>query len=154
VPWQENIENRTRPIIETENGDLPYGVTIEDAWGGAGNDTMTGGAGNDWLVGGTGNDHLDGGLGFDIAEFASGSGDKFVDMIRGIARGIDSGEDTFTGLEGIRTSFGNDTVILGGPRDTPSPIPRVVRSGRGDRSAARQDWTTTWIPLSAATPSS
>ena len=56
-----------------------FGTTIENAKGGAGNDTIVGnaannqlygGAGNDTLTGGAGNDTLDGGTGIDNAIFS------------------------------------------------------------------------------------
>ncbi|WP_270933141.1 beta strand repeat-containing protein [Falsiroseomonas oryzae] len=57
-------------------------TSIEDAWGGAGNDTLKGNAsgnalegaaGNDLLAGGAGNDSLSGGLGHDRMEGGSGA---------------------------------------------------------------------------------
>ena len=57
---------------------IAAGTTLENAWGGDGNDSLTGnaavnklfgGRGNDRLNGGTGNDALDGGAGVDTADF-------------------------------------------------------------------------------------
>ena len=63
----------------TNNISISYTTVIENAVGGAGNDTMTGnaynnvldgGAGNDILIGGMGNDILIGGTGTDVAVYA------------------------------------------------------------------------------------
>lgn len=65
---------------------IAAGSTIENAWGGDGNDTLTGnaaanqlfgGRGNDHLFGGAGNDTIDGGQGTDVAGFA-GQRSSFV----------------------------------------------------------------------------
>lgn len=65
-----------------DNLAIAYGVTIENAIGGAGNDTLIGnsannilrgGAGNDVLEGGSGSNTLFGDAGYDVARYASSS---------------------------------------------------------------------------------
>jgi len=69
---------------QTSNVQIAFGVTIEDAVGGAGDDSITGnnasnflhaGAGNDTLGGGKGTDRLEGGSGGDVFVFG-GPGDS------------------------------------------------------------------------------
>src|SRR5262249_62295029 len=70
----------------TNNLAIAYNVTIENAIGGSGNDTITGndanntlwgGPGNDTLLGGIGNDILHGGPGSDLLNGGPGA-DQFV----------------------------------------------------------------------------
>lgn len=55
------------------NNSIARGVTIENAIGGSGADTITGNDVNNQLTGNAGNDVLNGGLGFDTANYASAS---------------------------------------------------------------------------------
>jgi hypothetical protein len=75
----------------TKNVSIALGVTIENALGGSGNDTMigndagnllVGGGGDDRITGGAGNDVLDGGMGFDTAVF-SGTSSQYVIKLNG-----------------------------------------------------------------------
>ena len=70
---------------------IAYGVTIENASGGSGNDTLTGNDANNSLDGGAGNDIMYGGTGNDIFDWNAS------------ARG---GNDTFYG------GLGDDTFVL------------------------------------------
>jgi serralysin len=119
----------------TDNIAIVYGLSIENAFGGseddtfigndvdkylhgsAGSDNTAGSACNDWLVGWTGDDHFDGGGAFDIIEFIGNDSRVVVDLVAGTARGVFTGYDTFMRIEGAWDSFGNDTIILGSPRD-------------------------------------
>ena len=69
---------------QTFNVQIAFGATIENAIGGAGNDSLTGndagnllrgGGGNDTLLGGKGNDWIEGGAGGDVFVFG-GPGDS------------------------------------------------------------------------------
>ena len=73
----------------TDNFGIAYGVTIENAIGGSGNDTMignevdnvlTGNAGNDTLNGNAGNDTLNGGVGADSMSGGTGNDLYFIDV--------------------------------------------------------------------------
>ena len=97
---------------------IAYGVTIENASGGSGNDTLTGndtnnkldgGAGNDTLDGGAGNDTLNGGAGND--SLVGGAGDDQFDWE---GRG---GNDTMIG------GLGNDIYVIDSMGDV------IVESG-------------------------
>ena len=98
-----------------------FASIIENAIGGAGNDTitgnqvanvLTGNGGNDTLYGGAGGDALSGGSGFDFARYDNYAGAGMT--IRLDAPGANTGEaagDTFDSIEGIIASFGNDAVV-------------------------------------------
>ena len=57
----------------TNNLGIAWGVVIENAVGGSGNDTLIGNTANNRLVGGAGDDSLDGGLGDDTLEGDAGN---------------------------------------------------------------------------------
>jgi Ca2+-binding RTX toxin-like protein len=82
--------------------------------GGFGNDTLLGDAGNDTLTGGSSNDSIVGGSDRDLLDYSgiSGSVSVFIGAVRngeGNASGA-GGNDTFTGIEDVRTGSGNDSV--------------------------------------------
>src|SRR5262249_12841105 len=79
-----------------DNVAIAYGCTIENAIGGAGNDTITGNDADNVLFGGAGNDTLSGGKGNDTLVGAAGN-----DTLTGGA-----GNDTFL----FRDNFGADVV--------------------------------------------
>jgi len=104
----------------TQNVAIAYGAIIENAVGGAGNDSITGNGvanrltgndgddqiwgndGNDWLQGGRGTDRLDGGAGFDTASYADAANGVTIDMR------VPVGESQGKIVAG---AWGNDTVI-------------------------------------------
>ena len=92
---------RDASILAQGQAFIGFGTEIENAKGGAGNDTLVGndganllegGAGNDTLTGGAGDDALAGGAGADTYLFAAGSG---VDRI------TETGQDTRLLIDGI-----------------------------------------------------
>jgi serralysin len=102
----------------TDNFGIAYGVTIENAIGGSGADTMfgnevanvlTGNAGNDTLSGLDGDDTLNGGVGDDSLNGGNGSdnlnGGDGVDSLNG-----GNGSDNLTGGNGVDTLVGGDGV--------------------------------------------
>ncbi|MBO9468071.1 hypothetical protein J7443_22785 [Tropicibacter sp. R15_0] len=89
-----------------------FGITVDGAWGGAGNDTLMGDAGYDLLSGGTGDDLLDGGHQADNLYGDAGNdtllGDLGLDRLFG-----GEGNDLLYGGEGSDGHFGeggNDTL--------------------------------------------
>lgn len=98
----------------TNNLAIAYGVVIENATGGGGNDTIVGNDAANRLQGGAGNDTLDGGTGLDSAIYtgnragftvsASGTGFSVSD------RSGSEGVDTLTGIERIR--FGDSALAI------------------------------------------
>lgn len=80
---------------------IAFGVTIEEAFGGAGDDMIIGNAANNRLLGGAGNDEISGGTGKDTIN--GGDGDDNL-------AGESSGDLIFAGA-------GNDVVFGGGGND-------------------------------------
>ena len=64
--------------LAKDNVAIAYGVTIENAVGGSGNDTIIGNAAANRIVGGGGDDLLTGGGGADVFVFANGFGQDIV----------------------------------------------------------------------------
>ncbi len=98
----------------TNNLAIAYGVVIENAIGGGGNDTLVGNDAANRLQGGGGNDALDGGAGLDMAVYmgrlagfsVGGAGAGFSVADRSGAEGT----DTLTGIERLR--FADKNVAL------------------------------------------
>ena len=139
----------------TGNVSIAQGVTIENAIGGSGDDSITGnaannaiqgGAGNDTVMAGAGNDTVDGGAGQSYlrgedgddsiqggAAFDDINGNKGNDTIDGGSGGGDflvggQGNDLITAhasANQILGNLGNDTLMSGSGAD-------VVRGGQGD----------------------
>ncbi len=119
---QEMPAYATQALTPTYDGRnnlaIAYDVTIENAVGGSGADTITGNAINNRLDGGAGNDTLNGGTGIDTAIYAwSKSGYTATKTGTGAAtsyalsRATD-GIDTLTGIEKLQ--FADGTVYLMG----------------------------------------
>ena len=90
LSWN-SVPDTTTLYDGTNNLGIAWGVVIEDAVGGSGNDSLIGNTANNRLVGGAGDDALDGGLGDDSLEG-------------------DAGNDTLIG------GLGQDTAVYLGPR--------------------------------------
>ncbi len=109
---------------------IALGVTIENATGGIGNDTLTGngadnrlegrtgvnvlngGAGNDTLVGGLGVDTLNGGTGTDdILLYDTSSAGVNVDLQANTVSGGDAAGDAISGIESASGSNQNDQLF-------------------------------------------
>ena len=78
--------------------------------GGAGNDTLLGGEGNDTLIGGAGADHLDGGAGRDTVSYADSAESVNVSLQTNTTSHGDAAGDTFSGVEDLVGSRGNDAL--------------------------------------------
>ena len=120
----------------TNNLAVAFGAVIEDAIGGAGDDTLRGNAaankltgnagddtlrgdaGNDVLVGGAGADALDGGTGTDVASYATSAAGLTVDLTNGAANTGDAAGDTFTSVENLVGSARGDTLRGDGVANT------------------------------------
>jgi serralysin len=103
---------------------IAYGVDIEDAStgsgndllqgnalanvlnGGSGNDSINGGLGDDSLIGGSGNDTIDGGGGYDVA-YLSGNDSSYQTRVNGSIRTMagPDGSDSYTNV--FRFHFDN-----------------------------------------------
>jgi Ca2+-binding RTX toxin-like protein len=122
---------------------ISYGVVIEKAKGGAGNDTLignsagntldggrgndflSGGAGDDWFLISAGRDTIEGGAGFDTVDFTSQSRNGLAVNLAGY-REVEAfvggnGGERVTGTaaaERLESRGGNDTLAGGGGNDT------------------------------------
>jgi Ca2+-binding RTX toxin-like protein len=96
-------------------------ISIEQACGGSGNDTINGrtdtvsqldgGLGNDVLTGYGFNDILNGGDGIDTADYSTATTSLIVDLSKGTATGgSDVGADSLTYIENIRGGLAADTL--------------------------------------------
>ncbi len=91
--------------------DLIFGGDGNDTlWGAAGDDTLSGGAGHDLFVLVDGAYSIDGGSGHDVIEFTGAGADMVVDLATQSFSGGDLDDDTITGIEGITTGAGADTI--------------------------------------------
>ncbi|MGZ8285069.1 MAG: M10 family metallopeptidase C-terminal domain-containing protein [Allosphingosinicella sp.] len=124
----------------TDNFGIAYGVTIENAIGGSGADTMfgnevgnvlTGNAGNDTISGLAGDDTLNGGLGSDSLNGGLGSdrlnGGDGVDILVG-----GDGVDFFTGGAGNDIFIGEINATKVGSKDGPMSLDVVLDFATGD----------------------
>ena len=92
--------------------------------GSDGANRLDGGAGNDLLTALGGDDEIIGGSGIDTANFDTLSDDVSVDLSSGTVSGVETGNDTISGVENIVTGDGSDTV-LGDNSDN------IIWTGRG-----------------------
>ncbi|MFH1021645.1 MAG: M10 family metallopeptidase [Pseudomonadota bacterium] len=95
---------RTPTYDGTDNLAIAYGVTIENATGGSGNDSLTGNDAGNTLTGGQGNDTLTGGAGIDTAVYSSNRAICTL-TTTGTGYGISGGSegtDTLTGIERLQ----------------------------------------------------
>ena len=105
----------------TNNLGIAWGVVIENATGGSGDDVLTGNAANNHLIGGAGNDKLYGGAGDDILEGDGGNdtldgGDGtdtavYIGNIKGYSLRIDRAHKTISVVDQQANRDGQDTVL-------------------------------------------
>ena len=98
---------------------IDYGVIIENAIGGRGNDLLIGNGvgnilngvdGNDTLTGGAGADTLIGGSGIDTASYTDSNVGVSVSLITGVGSGGDADGDTLQEIENLTGSQLSDTL--------------------------------------------
>ncbi len=93
---------------------------IEDAWGGAGHDTMTGSDDANHLIGNGGNDSIDGGLGEDAMEGGAGDDSYVVDSAGDtVVEGAGGGRDkVYSAIDYVLATDLEDLVLTGGHHGT------------------------------------
>ena len=119
----------------TDNLAIAYGVTIEEAVGGSGNDVLignavanvlTGGAGddqlegqegNDLLRGGPGADQLAGGSGIDAADYSTATAAVVVNLGNPGQNGGEATGDTYLSIENVTGSRHDGDVLTGDDGD-------------------------------------
>ncbi len=128
----------------TYNVSISAGVTIENAVGGSGNDTiignsannvLSGGAGDDTITGGPGNDTIDGGAGTDTAVFSLAEANYTI-----TAQGSNlavigpNGTDTLTNIEYLQ--FSDQTAGTAQFFDTTPPaVTEILQTDTGPTSS-------------------
>ncbi|MEM6255234.1 MAG: M10 family metallopeptidase C-terminal domain-containing protein [Cyanobacteria bacterium P01_D01_bin.156] len=99
---------------------IAYGATIENAFGGTGNDRITGNnvrnilfgnAGNDFISGGGGDDFMDGGTGIDTVDYRHWDGGGVYNLQTEIASFSGYYSEEIRNFENIYTGDGADIVI-------------------------------------------
>ncbi|WP_281172851.1 calcium-binding protein [Roseicyclus elongatus] len=101
----------------TEVGDYFDGAIGDDElYGQEGDDTLIGGAGEDYINGGLGDDSIDGGTDFDQVTYDDATGSVTVNLGTGLATGA-AGNDTLSGIEAIRGSAFDDSLVGNGDRN-------------------------------------
>ena len=88
-----------------------FGVLIENATGGSGNDTIRGNTADNVLTGGVGGDVLDGRTGLDTANYSNSPVSVSVSLETGAADGGTASGDVLQDIENLRGSDHNDTLI-------------------------------------------
>ena len=94
-------------------------------FGGDGDDVMADGVGRDEAFGGMGNDRVvaaldadndvyDGGANSDTLDYSQAEAGLLVDLVNGVANGVEIGHDAISGFEKVLGSRGADQFILGG----------------------------------------
>jgi serralysin len=90
---------------------IAFGVTIEAAIGGRGDDMLTGNGAANLLLGGQGDDALDGGDGFDLASYLGATGAVQVDLsLAGTQDTGGAGADSLVRIEGLLGSRFDDDL--------------------------------------------
>ncbi|MCC0049839.1 MAG: cadherin domain-containing protein, partial [Rhodobiaceae bacterium] len=100
-------------------------VFADSLTGDAGDNTLTGGGGDDTLIGLAGADALIGGAGTDTADYSASASAVQIDLLNGTATGGDAAGDTFSSVENLTGSAGNDTL-------TGNTAANVLDGGDGD----------------------
>ncbi|WOD12978.1 cadherin-like domain-containing protein [Pseudomonas sp. NyZ704] len=120
-----------------EGDDRLYGGAGQDVIdGGDGNDVIMDGAGRDQVFGGMGSDRVvaaldadddvyDGGADSDTLDYSSAWEGIVVDLVNGVASGVEIGRDAITGFEKVLGGRGDDLFILGSE-------PVALTGGAGD----------------------
>ena len=106
------LSNIERVVGSAHADTLSGGAADDRLLGGGGDDALAGGAGDDALIGGTGADTLDGGTGYDSAVYIRASEGVLLDLTTG-ARGGEAIGDVLIGIERVRGSLHDDTLIGG-----------------------------------------
>ena len=96
-----------------ETINLLDGVTngADSIWGFGGNDTIFGLGGNDTIKGGGGADAIDGGNNTDTVDYTDSGTGVIVDLVAGAGYNGTAEGDTYTNIENVTGSAGDDTLI-------------------------------------------
>ena len=95
---------------------IAQGATIENATGGAGNDTLVGNAAENVLTGGPGADQLNGGAGSDTASYQAADGPVTADLADAANNAGEAAGDSYLSIEDVEGSRFDD-LLAGNPGD-------------------------------------
>jgi Ca2+-binding RTX toxin-like protein len=112
--YADEIHGRGGSDVLSGHGgdDRIFGESGNDSlFGDNGNDLLDGGIGNDLLVGGAGADQLIGGTGVDTVSYASSASGVYVDLANNLGLFGDAQGDTFSGVEKVIGTRGDDWLI-------------------------------------------
>ncbi|CAO3450637.1 hypothetical protein [Azospirillum argentinense] len=109
----------------SQNIAIAYNVTVENAIGGSGNDTLIGNAADNTLTGGSGNDTINGGGGSDTAVFTGNRSEYGTTLYNGTVTVSDrtggrDGVDTLTNIQFLK--FADQTVSTDTLQPNRAPI--------------------------------
>lgn len=94
------------------SGETDTLLSIENAIGSQGSDTITGTSGNNTLDGHLGNDTIDGGAGTDEADYSAREESWAINLLTGTAMALATGEvDTLLSIEDVSGSPSDDTIV-------------------------------------------
>lgn len=136
-------------LYATNNIWIAYGVTIENAIGGQGNDTLTGNDASNSLTGSAGNDTLDGGAGLDIALY-SGNRAGFTVASSGAGfivtdnAGV-NGADTLANME--RLQFPDVGIALDVENGNAGLTARILGAVFGLSSVSRESYSKQYVGI-------
>ena len=112
-----NVENLTLTglaFVDATGNDLANVIKGNGAnnvlRGGGGNDSINAGSGDDTLIGGAGNDTIDGAGNYDVVDYSDAGAGITIDLTRGTASGVDSGNDVLRGMEAATGSAFADSL--------------------------------------------
>ncbi|MCO5130815.1 MAG: M10 family metallopeptidase C-terminal domain-containing protein [Xanthobacteraceae bacterium] len=121
------------PLIDSIG--IAYGVTIEEAIGGEGNDTVTGNAQDNYLAGNGGDDQISGGFGNDVLEGGKGNDTLYGSLGNDTLSGGDDDDLLFgeAGGDTLDGGAGDDRIDGGGALDGAgsAAIPDTLTGGAG-----------------------
>jgi serralysin len=132
------VASRTALYTGVDNIGIAYSATIENAYGGAGNDTITGNSSDNSLKGNAGNDTINGGAGNDTAIFTGNMASYTITDSGGTITvtnnsGTD-GTDTLTNVEYLQ--FADQTYTVATSSSSSSSSGSGSSSGSSSSSAS------------------
>lgn len=133
-----DYSGRQTPVTVTLGDGLPDGgaedgsgdtidSSVDDVWGGAGNDALTGDGGDNIIAGGPGADVIRGGNGFDYVDYARATGGVTVDLDGAPGDDGQVGEGDTVGAD-VEAIFGG----AGADRLTGNDVANYLDGGLGD----------------------
>ncbi|NCW78724.1 MAG: hypothetical protein EBV64_12365 [Oxalobacteraceae bacterium] len=138
------VASRTALYTGVDNIGIAYSATIENAYGGAGNDTITGNSSDNSLKGNAGNDTINGGAGNDTAIFTGNMASYTITDSGATITVTDNsgtdGTDTLTNVEYLQ--FADQTYTVATSSSSSSSSGSGSSSGSSSSSASASGTST------------